>query len=127
MLADIQGRIGRAMGPLLAACALSLAAAPAWADAGRDLFEAQCAGCHPLSGHSIPDGPSLKGVVWRKIAVLRDFKYSAALKAQVGTWSPQRLNAYLRNTQAFAAGTSMFWTISDADERKAIVRYLESQ
>jgi len=118
---------GRApgLGAIIAGYAfLTLCAAPASAGVGQDLYEAQCAGCHMLTGHSTASGPSLKGVVWRKIADLRDFKYSAGLQAQVGTWSPDRLDAYLRNTQSFAPGTDMFWNITDAAERKAIIGFL---
>jgi len=116
------------MKALAAACVLALAAAPACAAGfGRDLFDAQCAACHTLTGHSTLSGPSLKGVVWRKIADLSDFKYTASLKAQVGTWSPDRLDAYLRNTQKFAPGTDMFWDIKDASKRKAIIEFLAQQ
>jgi cytochrome c len=115
------------MKAIAAACVLALGAAPASAGVGQDLYEAQCAACHTLTGHSTSSGPSLKGVVWRKIADLRDFKYSAGLQAQVGTWSPDRLDAYLRNTQSFAPGTDMFWNITDAGERKAIVDFLAHQ
>jgi cytochrome c len=114
-------------GLILAACVATLAAAPASADTGRELYEAQCASCHTLNGGSTPAGPTLKGVMWRKIADRPDFKFSAGLKAQVGRWSPQRLDAYLKDTQAFAPGTDMFWVIADDAERKAIVRFLESQ
>ena len=111
---------------ILAACAAALAA-PAKADTGRDLYESQCASCHALSSASTPSGPTLKGVMWRKIADRPDFKFSAGLKAQVGRWTPQRLDAFLKDTQAFAPGTDMFWVIADDAERKAIVRFLESQ
>ena len=110
----------------IAALILALLATPALAG-GQELFEAQCASCHTLDGHSTASGPSLNGVVWRKIASLRDFRYSAGLRGQVGSWSPDRLNAYLRNTQAFAPGTDMFWDIADPATRKAIVQFLEHQ
>ena len=111
---------------IAAAAVLALPAAPAHAG-GKELFEAQCASCHTLDGHSTAAGPSLKGVVWRKIASLKDYRYSAGLKAQIGDWSPDRLNAYLKDTQGYAPGTDMFWDIADPAERKAIVQYLERQ
>lgn len=106
------------------AAVMALAAVQAHAD-GKQLFEDQCASCHSLDGHSTSAGPSLKGVVWRKIASLKDFRYSAGLKAQVGDWSPDRLDAYLRNTQGFAPGTDMFWNMAERPDRKAIIQYLE--
>ncbi|HTX49681.1 MAG TPA: c-type cytochrome [Caulobacteraceae bacterium] len=116
------------MKSLAAACVLAMAVAPARAaDIGRDLFDAQCASCHTLTGHSTVSGPSLKGVMWRKIADLGDFRYTVGLKAQVGSWSPGRLDAYLHNAQKFAPGTDMFWNITDASERKAIIDFLAHQ
>jgi cytochrome c2 len=102
----------------------ALAAGPALAADGQDAFTDQCASCHTLNGVSTPSGPSLKGVVWRKIADLPDFAYSAALKAKVGTWSPDQLDAFLRNSQAFAPGTDMFFDVQDPAARKAIIDYL---
>lgn len=98
----------------------------ATSSAGEAAFDEQCASCHRLDGVSTPDGPPLNGVVWRKIAGLADFRYSAGLRTVVGTWTPDRLDAYLRNTQAFAPGTDMFWDIGDGETRRAIIRYLES-
>jgi cytochrome c2 len=112
---------------LLAAVLLSLAAAtPALGSEGEDAFNNNCASCHTLSGVSTKSGPSLKGVVWRKIAVLPDFAYSSALRSMVGGWTPDRLDAFLRNTQAIAPGTDMFWDIDDAPTRRAIVNYLKT-
>jgi cytochrome c len=112
------------MKSLAAAAIIALLAGRAHAD-GRQLFQEQCASCHTLDGRSTAAGPSLKGVVWRKIASLKDFRYSAGLGAQVGDWSPDRLDAFLRNTQGFAPGTDMFWDIADPADRKAIVQFLE--
>ncbi len=109
----------------VAALLSALPAQPAFAASGKDAFDEQCASCHSLGGASTSSGPSLKGVVWRKIAVLPDFPYTSGLRAKVGVWTPDRLNAYLKNTQAFAPGTDMFWDIRDDAERRAIVRYLE--
>jgi cytochrome c len=106
---------------------VTLAAGPALADPGEDAFNSQCASCHTLTGASTPNGPSLKGVVWRKIADLPDFTYSDGLKAKVGTWSPDRLDAYLKNSQQFAPGTDMFWDVEDAVRRKAIIAYLQTR
>jgi cytochrome c len=105
---------------------LILAASPAAAADGKALFEDACASCHLLDGPSTPSGPSLKGVVWRKIADRQDFAYTSALKSLVGSWSPDRLDAFLSNTQAFAPRTSMFFEIQDPAERRAIIAYLQT-
>lgn len=106
---------------------LAFAAGPAMAaSAGEEAFNSQCASCHSLSAASTLNGPSLKGVLWRKIASLPDFTYSAGLKAKIGTWSPDRLDSYLKNSQVFAPGTDMFWDVHDRAERRAIIDYLKT-
>ena len=110
----------------LLALLLALTAGAAAAADGKVMFDRECASCHPLSGASAQSGPSLKGVVWRKIAGRSDFAYSAALRGTIGSWTPARLDAFLRDTQTFAPGTDMFWDISDPARRKAIIAFLES-
>ncbi len=63
---------------------LALAAPPALAATGEQLFGDNCASCHTVGAASTPDAPTLKGVVGRKIASLPDFKYSDGLKAKEG-------------------------------------------
>jgi cytochrome c len=111
---------------LAASLLFLLAATPTLAADGGEAFRTRCASCHTLDGVSTKSGPSLNGVVWRKIAVLPDFAYSGALRSMTGTWSPARLDAFLRNTQAVAPGTDMFWDISDAATRRDIINYLKS-
>ena len=101
-------------------------ASPARAADGRQAFDADCASCHSLNGVNTPSGPSLKGVVWRKVADLHDFAYTGALKGVIGTWTPERLDAYLSNSDKFAPGTSMFFELQDAAERRAIIDYLKT-
>ena len=103
-----------------------LTASSAAAADGKALFEDQCAACHLLGDASTPSGPTLKGVVWRKIADRQDFAYTGALKSLVGTWSPDRLDAFLKNTQAFAPRSGMFFEIEDRADRRAIIDYLQT-
>jgi|SRR5579872_1049074 len=112
---------------LLTGVALSLGGAPALAAGGQEAFESQCAACHTLDGVSTPSGPSLKGLFWRRIASAPGFRYSAALKSKVGTWTPQRLDAFLKDTQSFAPGGDMFFVVTDRADRRAIVNYLKSE
>lgn len=104
----------------------SPAAAATAPSVGAEAYESDCASCHTLDGHSTVSGPSLKGVVWRRVASLTDFAYSAGLRQTIGNWTPGRLDAYLRNTQGFAPGTSMFFVIADKTQRRAIISYLET-
>ena len=110
--------------PLL--LALSLVATPALAATGEDVFGDQCSGCHGLDPASNPTAPTLKGVVGRPVASLSDFQYSAALKAKGGTWTPQTLDVFLANPKAFAPGTAMTASVPSADDRKAIIQYLQT-
>jgi len=103
----------------------AVAAGPALAAGGEDVFNTDCAGCHSLSAASTA-GPSLKGVLWRDVASLKDFAYSDGLKAKGGTWTPETLDAYLKDTQTFAPGTDMFFVVRDGARRRAIVDYLKS-
>ena len=118
----------RALATLLPALALLvvLEAAPAQAAGGKEAFESECSSCHTLDGVSTPSGPSLKGLFWRKIASAPGFRYSAALRAKIGNWTPQRLDAFLKDTQAFAPGGDMFFVVKDRADRQAIVNYLKS-
>jgi cytochrome c2 len=101
-------------------------AGQAFADSGQDIFDQQCVSCHALMKASTANGPSLTGVVWRNIASLPDFSYTPALKSTIGTWSPDRLDQFLKDTQAFAPGTSMFFAIQDRSTRRALIKYLET-
>ncbi len=113
------------MRPLLAICIL-LAAGPALAADGGQLFADQCASCHSVGGASAEAGPSLKGILWRKVGTREDFDYSPALKTLGGSWSPSRLDVFLKDSQSFAPGTSMYVVVEDETDRKAIVTYLKS-
>jgi cytochrome c len=109
----------------LAAVALTLAATPALAADGGQLFNMQCKLCHNPSG-STAMAPGLAGVAGRPIASKTDFTYSPALKAHGGVWSDDNLNAFLKGPAAFAPGTKMFATVPSDENRAAIVDYLKT-
>jgi cytochrome c len=46
-------------------------------------------------------------VVGRPVAARADYVYSDALKAKGGVWSPEAINRYLIDPQAFAQGSDM--------------------
>jgi aldose sugar dehydrogenase len=95
------------------------------AKSGEALYEA-CVGCHVRSDPSIPSvGPTLKGIVGRKVASVPDYEYSSALRALGGEWTPERLDAFLRNPAAYANGTKMaFAGIVDDGSRASLVKFL---
>lgn len=107
----------------LALAAVLAAAAPAVAADGARLFALQCKACH--STVSTPMGPTLLGVAGGPVAARADFKYSAALKAKGGTWTSDRLDAYLSAPLTFAPKGRMTAAVVDAKNRAAIVAYVE--
>lgn len=112
---------------IVLAAILALAASPALAATGQQLFDDNCASCHTTGAASTPDAPTLKGVYGRKIASLPDFQYSAGLKAkQGGVWDDAALDVFLANPQTFAPGTQMYGGAPDAGDRKAIIEYLKA-
>jgi len=100
---------------------LSLAASPALAADGQQLFNMQCKMCHGGS----PMGPSLAGVAGRKIAE-GPFAYSTGLKNKAGTWTDANLDAYLKSPTAFAPGTKMMISVANNENRSAIIGYLKT-
>jgi cytochrome c2 len=87
-----------------------------------------CAACHVApSGGGRATAPSLVGIVGRPVAALPDFQYSQALRELGGTWTRERLDAFLADPAGFAPGTSMALTgMRDAASRKGVIDYLAS-
>lgn len=112
---------------VFAAILVSTLAAPAFAQDGQALFNAQCKTCHTVTGKSSPMGPTLKGVVGRKAASATDFKYSAGLTKKGGTWTDANLDAYLTAPATYAPGTRMFNRVGQPQARAAIIGYLKTQ
>lgn len=104
-----------------AVLALSLAASPALAQDGAQLFNMQCKMCHGGS----PMGPSLAGVAGGPIAA-KSFAYSAGLKNKGGTWTDANLNAFLKAPAQFAPGTKMMISVPADANRAAIITYLKT-
>ncbi|HEX2802226.1 MAG TPA: c-type cytochrome [Phenylobacterium sp.] len=105
--------------------ALSLAASPALAADGAQLYNLQCKLCHQGPA-STPLAPTLVGVTGKKIASRPDFNYSGALKAKGGKWTDANLEAWLANPRAFASGAKMVVSVPSAESRKAIIDYLKT-
>ena len=71
-------------------------------------------------------GPSLAGVVGRKVATVPGALYSPAMKGHGGVWTAEALDKYLVDPQAAIPGTIMTLALPDAAERKTILAYLEA-
>lgn len=87
---------------------------------------AACAACHVTTATSGGLGPTLRGIVGRRVASRRDFDYSPALRALGGRWTRERLDAFITDPGVFAPGTAMTFRLPDPEDRAAVLDYLES-
>ena len=86
-----------------------------------------CLSCHAYQPDGEPlEGPSLWGVVGRRIASAEGYDYSAALKAIDGTWDRATLDRFLSNPKVFAPRSSMtFGGVRDPADRTIVLDFLE--
>jgi cytochrome c len=96
-------------------------------DPGAQVFRA-CVACHTLKrDEGYRAGPSLAGLFGRRIATLPGYNFSAALKKLDIVWTPQTVaKLFELGPATFTPGTKMpEQTISSADDRTALVKFLE--
>jgi cytochrome c2 len=102
------------------------AASLATPEGRQNLLAIRCGGCHNLgegSGGLI--GPSLAAVVGRPVANVSGFGYSPALRSLGGSWSIDRIDAFIKNPATMAPGTLMqIPGIADVTERAALIEAL---
>ncbi len=90
---------------------------------GEKVFK-KCKACHKLEDGANATGPFLYGIVDRGIASV-DFKFSDALIAVGGNWTPAQLNAFLIRPKDFAPGTKMsFSGLKSESDRADVIAYL---
>ncbi|WP_424193966.1 c-type cytochrome [Ampullimonas aquatilis] len=103
---------------------------PAYAQSGADviqgaaLYESRCIACHSVDVNRV--GPMHQGVVGRKAGSVPDYAYSDALKKSSVIWNEQTLDQWLKNPEAFIPGQMMGVSVSNAEDRKALISYLKS-
>jgi cytochrome c len=87
-----------------------------------------CATCHNFKeGAGAKIGPDLWNVVGRPVASFPGFVYSDSLKAVGGDWTYDKLNAWITDPKAMAAGTKMaFAGEKDEKKRADILDYLHT-
>lgn len=123
-------RIALAAGALTAAaCAAAIPQEPEAAPSAGTLAYQKCYSCHALEpGKNDLGGPSLHGVIGRKIAS-EAFDYSPALRAFAVAnpiWTRELLERFAADPERIVPGTTMlFHGISDPAERGALLDYLE--
>ena len=68
------------------------------------------------------------GVLERPIASAKEYNYSQALKSFSGKWTAEKMDAFLKNPDRFAPGTSMrLPPIQDPKDRASLIEYLKTQ
>ncbi|MDC7683338.1 c-type cytochrome [Asticcacaulis sp. BYS171W] len=113
----------------LALIATTAHAGPGDAALGEDLFDQYCAACHD-TGASNGQGPSLKGVVGRRIAAVPGFAYSTPLKAAGAKgerWSEAQLDKFLTEPSKLYPGTAMPQAIGKPESRAALIAFLKTK
>ena len=93
---------------------------------GRKVFRT-CTACHAVDAgapHGI--GPTLWAVIGRKVASVEGFdRYTPAMRSLGGTWSPERLDRYLRQPMTEVVGTAMvFPGLASATDRADVIAWL---
>ncbi|MBR1130273.1 c-type cytochrome [Bradyrhizobium iriomotense] len=105
----------------------SASAAEGDAAAGKAVFQRTCENCHAVAIGVNKVGPSLWNVVDRKPAVVPDFAYSDAMKANKAAWTPTALDAYLADPRGDVHGVKMFFKgLPNPADRANVIAYLQT-
>jgi cytochrome c len=110
---------------IAAAIAMPLPASAQDAAHGKVVFE-QCTACHSFDPAHNDVGPHLKGLFGRKSASVDDFIYSPAMRRANITWTPELLDAFLKQPQAppFRGNRMPVAGMPDAQARADLIAYL---
>jgi len=86
----------------------------------------KCVVCHSFKENGKNKlGPKLFNIFERKIASVKDFKYSKTLKNVNNIWNIENLNNFIANPKKWAPGTNMsFIGIKDINDRANLIKYL---
>lgn len=94
--------------------------------AGERLWR-QCSACHALEPGRQGTGPTLYGVVGRDKGAIAEFRYSAAMLAAEGDWSPENLYRFIENPRGYLPGTTMAYSgMRRSEDRANLIAYIDS-
>ncbi|GGC14703.1 hypothetical protein GCM10011494_36900 [Novosphingobium endophyticum] len=97
------------------------------AAAGEVVFKKRCAACHAVAPGQNRLGPTMAGVVGRKVGSTPGYKFSQAFKDGKIAWTPKNLDKFLANPRVVFPGTKMSLAgVSDPKDRTDLIRYLAS-
>lgn len=112
-----------------AALGVADSSGPASAADGAAIFKKKCGACHALDKNKV--GPMLGGIMGRQ-AGTTDFKRYKGLVNVDFVWDPALMDEYLLDPRAFVKKhtenkrSGMAFKLKDADERAAVIEYLQS-
>lgn len=91
-----------------------------------EVLSLACQACHSfVADQDGPLGPNLNGVFGRAAAMVPGFEYSAVMRASGIVWTPEALDAWLRDPPGFLPGTNMAFTgYGSARDRRDLIAYL---
>lgn len=93
---------------------------------GKKVYR-KCSACHTVKPGKNRIGPSLFGIVGRKAATAKKFRYSKAMKKSNLTWDEATLDKYLTKPRKFLKGTKMvFAGLRKKKDRDNIIAYLKT-
>jgi cytochrome c len=106
---------------------LVLSASAAAAEDGAALFN-RCRGCHSLDpAATVMAGPSLAGLIGRKVAGDEKFDYSPVLqhaRDEGRVWTLEALEKFIADPEAMFPGTWMSRVPMAAAERQSLARFI---
>lgn len=92
---------------------------------GEKLYARLCGACHSLDHNRV--GPKHKQIFGAKAGSVPDYRYSRALQNLDVIWDEDTLDQWLQNPPRFARGTSMGFSVRDAQDRALIIAYLKHE
>lgn len=110
-----------------AAADISAAMSGASAEEGERLFRA-CSTCHTVDkGGRNRAGPNLYGIIGADVAAVDRFRYSASLTGDGGTWTLERLDAFLEDPRGTVPWTRMNYPgLKELEDRAHVIAYLNA-
>lgn len=98
--------------------------------AGKVAFGLNCAACHSVTTGKTGIGPSLAGVVGRKVGTSPGYAYSPAMSNSEIIWTPENIAKHLEKPKELIPGNRMGNLfprgVQDARQRGDIVAYLQT-
>jgi cytochrome c len=94
---------------------------------GERLFRQRCSSCHSLEAGQNRAGPSLAGVSGRTAGTVEGARYSPALRDSNVVWNAQTLDSFLTNPRQFVRGTTMAISVTNENQRRALVDFLTTR